>query len=167
RQLAWALGGLGIGAVLAIIAAQTGRAPTIALVAPAVVAGVGGFVARVWVLQRAATARVARVASELPTVLEFLTLSLSAGEGILDSIRRVSGRGNGELSAEFAHVSAQVAAGAPLARALTELADGIRLPALTRFIDQATGALERGTPLVDTLRAQAQDAREDRKSTRL
>ncbi|HRQ00380.1 MAG TPA: type II secretion system F family protein [Terrimesophilobacter sp.] len=163
RQLAWALGGLGIGAVLAIIAAQTGRAPTIALVALVGVAGVGGFVARDWLLQRAAKARLARVASELPTVLEFLTLSLAAGEGILDSIRRVSGRGNGELSAEFTNVSAQVAAGVPLARALTELADGIRLPALTRCIEQVTGALDRGTPLVETLRAQAQDARDQAK----
>lgn len=163
QQLVWALCGLAVGVVLAALAAGSGSAPTVALLGLALVGAAAGFVARDWVLQRAAKARLARVASELPTVLEFLTLSLAAGEGILDSIRRVSGRGNGELSAEFSHVAAQVAAGVPLARALTDLADGIRLPALTRFIDQATGALERGTPLVDTLRAQAQDARDQAK----
>jgi len=163
RQLAWGVGGLLLGALAAIAIAQASTAPTIALVGIVAVLGVGGFLASDWLLQRKATARLARIASELPTVLEFLTLSLSAGEGILDSIRRVSGRGRGELSAEFAHVVAQVASGVSLTRALTELADGIRLPALTRCVEQVTGALERGTPLVETLRAQAQDARDHAK----
>src|SRR5690606_15667484 len=162
RQLAWTLGGLAAGVVLAIAAAQ-GNSPTVALVGLVIVGGAAGFVACDWALQRAARARLSRVASELPTVLEFMTLSLAAGEGILDSIRRVSGRGSGELSAEFAHVAAQVAVGVPLTRALHELADGIRLPALTRLIEQVTGALDRGAPLVETLRAQAQDARDQSK----
>lgn len=163
RQLAWTVGGLLLGALTAIALAQSSTAPTIALVGIVAVLGVGGFLASDWLLQRKATVRLTRIASELPTVLEFLTLSLSAGEGILDSIRRVSGRGRGELSAEFAHVVAQVASGVSLTRALTELADGIRLPALTRCVEQVTGALERGTPLVETLRAQAQDARDHAK----
>lgn len=160
RQLAWAIGGLIAGVLLALALAPARTAPPVALAGIVAVCTIGGFLASDWMLQRKAAARLARIASELPTVLEFLTLSLSAGEGILDSIRRVSGRGRGELSAEFAHVVAQVAAGVPLTRALTELADGIRLPALTRCVEQVTGALERGTPLVETLRAQAQDARE-------
>ncbi|MBX3093457.1 MAG: type II secretion system F family protein [Cryobacterium sp.] len=170
RQLAWAIGGLIAGVLLAVALAQAGAAQAsaaqstattpLALAGVVAVGAVGGFLASDWMLQRRARARLRRIAGELPTVLEFLTLSLSAGEGILDSIRRVSGRGRGELSAEFAHVVARVAAGVPLTRALTELADGIRLPALTRCVDQVAGALERGTPLVETLRAQAQDARD-------
>lgn len=163
RQVAWALAGLGVGTVAAIAAYRSAGTPVAALVGLVAVAGITGFAACDWALQRAARARLARVASELPTVLEFLTLSLAAGEGILDSIRRVAGRGNGVLSTEFAHVSAEVAAGVPLARALTELADSIRLPALTRCVEQVTGALDRGTPLVETLRAQAQDARDQAK----
>lgn len=160
RQLVWAIGGLGAGVLLAIVLGRASTAAPIALAGIVVLCGVGGFLVSDWMLQRRAAARLTRIASELPTVLEFLTLSLSAGEGILDSIRRVSGRGRGELTAEFAHVVAQVTTGVSLTRALTELADGIRLPALTRCVEQVTGALERGTPLVDTLRAQAQDARD-------
>lgn len=160
RQLAWAIGGLLAGVLLAVVLAQTSTAAPLALAGIVALCGIGGFLTSDWMLQRAARARLSRIASELPTVLEFLTLSLSAGEGILDSIRRVSGRGRGELSAEFAHVVAQVAAGVPLTRALTELAGGIRLPALTRCVEQVTGALDRGTALVETLRAQAQDARD-------
>jgi tight adherence protein C len=37
------------------------------------------------------------------------------------------------------------------------------MPPLTRAIEQITGALERGTPLAEVLRAQAQDAREGAK----
>jgi tight adherence protein C len=53
--------------------------------------------------------------------------------------------------------------GVPLAESLNILASGMRLPALTRCFDQVTGALERGSPLAEVLRAQAQDARDDAK----
>ena len=43
----------------------------------------------------------------------------------------------------------------PLSRALIELSDRIRVPSLTRTVEQLTGALERGSPLAETLRARA------------
>ena len=103
------------------------------------------------------------MAEELPTVLEFLTLRLSAGEGILDSIRRVSRVSRGELSRELATVTADVATGMPLAQTLSRLAADLELPPFTRCVEQLVGALERGTPLVEVLRAQAQDVRDDAK----
>jgi tight adherence protein C len=96
-------------------------------------------------------------------VLEFLTLSLSAGEGILDSIRRVSRVSHGELAGEFGAVVAAVNTGLPLGESLAALTNGVRLPAVTRCVEQITGALERGTPLSDVLRAQAQDSRDEAK----
>ena len=62
---------------------------------------------------------------------------------------------------------AEVNAGVPLSDALSACARAIELPALTRAIDQLVGALDRGTPLVGVLRAQAQDAREEEKRTLL
>jgi tight adherence protein C len=56
-----------------------------------------------------------------------------------------------------------VASGLPLGSTLTTLARELQLPAFTRAVDQITGALERGTPLADVLRAQAQDSRDDAK----
>jgi tight adherence protein C len=123
----------------------------------------GGVVARDFVLQRAARRRLARLASELPVILEFLTLSLSAGEGILDAIRRVARTSSGELAGELAGVVASTNTGLPFSETLTALAATLDLPPFSRTVEQLTGALERGTPLAEVLRAQAQDARDDAK----
>jgi tight adherence protein C len=70
---------------------------------------------------------------------------------------------HGELAAEFGEVVAAVNTGLPLGDSLASLADEVRLPALTRCVEQVTGALERGTPLAEVLRAQAQDSRDEAK----
>ncbi len=64
------------------------------------------------------------------------------------------------FSGELRATLASVRAGTPLARALEQLADRTGLPSLTRFAEGVAVAVERGTPLADVLRAQAQDVRE-------
>jgi tight adherence protein C len=163
RQLLWGASGLAIGVLVDIAVARSRDVPAIAQLGIVVLGGVAGVVIRDYLLQRAAKARVARMAEELPLVLEFLTLSLAAGEGILDAIRRVSRISKGELSRELASVTADVATGMPLAETLTRLSDALELTPFTRCVEQIVGALERGTPLVEVLRAQAQDVRDDSK----
>ncbi len=167
RQLMWGLSGLAIGAIISVALAPLTTLPFAVHLTIVVIAGMGGVVARDYLLQRSAKARCARIASELPVVLEFLTLSLSAGEGILDSFRRVSAKSRGELAGELGGVVAEVHSGSALAESLQRLADGIQMPELTRCTDQIIGALERGTPLSEVLRAQAQDTREQSKRTLL
>ncbi|MFP7760893.1 type II secretion system F family protein [Marisediminicola sp. LYQ134] len=163
RQLSSGILGL-IGGVAAsaVIGAVTTPPPG-ALVGVTVAAGVTAVVALDYRLQRTARARLDRMTNELPTVLEFLTLSLSAGEGILDAIRRVSRISRGELSVELATTVADANTGVPFGESLARLADTVRLPALSRAVEQILGALDRGTPLAEVLRAQAQDARDDAK----
>ena len=96
-------------------------------------------------------------------MLEFLALSLSAGEGILDAVRRVSQVSGGELSRELARVVSSVNTGLPFGETLGVLARELELPPFTRCVDQILGALDRGTPLSEVLQAQAQDAREESK----
>ena len=96
-------------------------------------------------------------------MLEFLTLSLSAGEGVLDAVRRVSRISRGELAVELSGTVAAVNTGLPFGESLQKLAADLQLPPLTRAVEQIVGALERGTPLAEVLRAQAQDARDDAK----
>jgi tight adherence protein C len=163
RQLVWAASAAAIAVVLGLALGSLQSVPVAAEVALVIVASVGAFVGRGYLLQRSATARVARMTKELPTVLEFMTLSLSAGEGILDAIRRVARVSHGELASELATVTHDVSAGFPLADALVRLSSQLQVAPLTRAIEQITGALERGTPLADVLRAQAQDARDDAK----
>ena len=163
RQLVWATTAAGLAVVVAVVGAQFTPVNPGTAAAFVVVAAVLGFLGRDYVLQRQAARRSARIADELPTVLEFLTLSLSAGEGILDGLRRVSRVSSGELAGELGGVTTAVASGLPLSITLTTLARELQLPAFTRAVEQITGALERGTPLADVLRAQAQDSRDDSK----
>jgi tight adherence protein C len=163
RQLLWAAGGGVVAIAGGIVVGATQAVPFGAPAAFVVVAAVAGFLLRDHLLQRAARARMRRMASELPTVLEFLTLSLSAGEGILDATRRIARISRGELAAELSSVPREVSTGVPLVESLEQLSDALQLAPLTRAIDQVTGAIERGTPLAEVLRAQAQDSRETAK----
>jgi tight adherence protein C len=164
RQLGWALVGIGVGAVVVIVLALTGRlsVPTGAM--PLLC---GAAAASAYDLQLSARARARRVrlTDELPTTLEFLALCLSAGEGFLDALRRVAAVGSGELTGELRRVVLAVGTGSPLSDALTEMARRLDLTALSRAVDQVIAALEHGAPLAAVLHAQAGDAREDAKRT--
>ena len=151
------------GAVGGLVAAQTRPLSPVVLLALPVVTALAAVLVRDQLLARAARSRVQRMTSELPTVLEFLSLSLSAGEGILDSLRRVGRADAGELPRELGGVVTAVASGIPLSVALESLSRELAIPPLARAVDQVIGALERGSPLVEVLRAQAQDCRDEAK----
>jgi tight adherence protein C len=163
RQLVWATAAAGIAVVASLAFGSIQAVPFAAPVALVLVAAVVGFLGRDYLLQRSARDRLRRMTKELPTVLEFLTLSLSAGESILDALRRIGRISTGELAGELSTVSRDVSTGLPLADSLDRLSNQLRMPPLTRAVEQITGALERGTPLAEVLRAQAQDARENAK----
>lgn len=161
-QLLCTVGGLAVGGALVIMFALAGRfAPGLALL-PAL-AAVGGWIACDARLSQAGRARVRRIEEELPTVLDFVALCLAAGEGIFDALRRVGHIGTGELTSEIRRAVLSVSAGQPLADALLALGQRMRIPALTRSLDQIVAALERGAPLAHVMRDQALDAREDAK----
>lgn len=162
RQLGWVLVGIVTGALTVIVLAITERmSPPIALL-PVVFGATAGVGYETQLTARVARRR-ARLTDELPTTLEFLALCLSAGEGFLDSLRRVAAVGSGELTGEFRRAVLAVGTGSPLADALVEMAGRLHLPGLTRAIDQVVAALEHGAPLSAVLHAQAGDAREDAK----
>lgn len=163
RQLVWAAVAGGVGVAVAIGANRLQEVPVVAQAGIVILFAIGGFVGRDYLLQRDAKARLARMEAELPTVLEFLTLSLSAGEGILDAVRRISRISRGELARELALVVAETNSGVPFTDAVTRTATALQLAPFSRFTEQLAGALERGTPLAEVLRAQAQDARDQAK----
>ena len=163
QQLIAVLGGAMLGVVFDVTIANAQQVPLIAQAVLVVVGGVVGITLRDYLLQRSAKSRIRRLTAELPVVLEFLALSLSAGEGILDAVRRVSHVSGGELSRELARVVTSVNTGLPFGDTLGVLARELELPPFTRCVDQILGALDRGTPLSEVLQAQAQDAREESK----
>lgn len=165
EQLAWGATSFAAAVLLALFAPGFETLPTpVRILAPLLAAAVG-VLARDWALQRSAARRLARISEELPTVLEFLTLSLTAGEGMLDALRRIARIGSGELPQEFKAVVAAVGTGVPLADAITTLRDELDHPALSRALDQVLGALDRGAPLATVLASQAGDARDQAKRT--
>jgi tight adherence protein C len=154
---------LGLGAAVGAAAGMMFRSGALVQLGLPLATAALALVGRDWLLARRARRRLERMREELPTVLEFLMLALAAGEGLPDAVRRIARIGSGELASELAAVTAEVRTGVPFAVALSRLSRELRLPPLTRAIEHLVAASERGAPLIDVLRAQAEDARSEAK----
>jgi tight adherence protein C len=161
EQVVWGVVGAAAGGVLGVAAGVGGDGvsvvPVLSLV---VVGGLLGVLGRDRWLTSQVARREQRMLAEFPTVAELLALSVAAGEGAVGALERVSRTCRGELSAELRRTLADARAGATLVQALEGLAARTSLPSLARFVDGVAVAVERGTPLAEVLRAQAQDVRE-------
>ncbi len=159
-QVLWGVVGLAAGLVLSLLLASTRGTPPLVLALLVLVCGVSGVLGRDALLSRQVRQHEARLLAELPTVAELLALAVVAGEGPVGALERVVRSTRGALADELATTLADARAGTPLTRALERLADRTGLAPLTRFAEGVAVAVERGTPLADVLRAQAQDVRE-------
>jgi len=160
EQVVWGVGGGLVGIALSAllwVAKGIGVVPSVLVVFCSVGAGI---VARDQLLSRAATKREQRMLQEFPTVAELLALAVGAGEGAIGALERVCRLSHGELSNELRTCLAHARTGANLPAALQGLADRTGLVSLARFVDGIVVAVERGTPLAQVLRSQAQDVRE-------
>jgi len=158
-QVAWGAAGLAGGLALALLLGATRGGAPAALAALVLVVGLLAVLARDRLLTHEVRRRESRLLAELPTVAELLALAVGAGEGAAGALERVAAATRGSLSDELRATLADARAGAPLTAALDRLADRTGLPALRRFAEGVAVAVERGTPLADVLRAQAQDVR--------
>ena len=160
EQVLWGAIGLLVGMVVGSLV-LLGQGGSVVRAVIIVLCGVGvGVVARDQWLSREANVRERRMLSEFPTIAELLALAVGAGEGAVGALERVCRLSHGELSAELGRCLADARAGANLPTALQGLADRTGGMSLSRFVDGMVIAVERGTPLADVLRAQAQDVRE-------
>jgi tight adherence protein C len=161
EQVVWgvlgAVGGLGLGVLVGLGDRGLPVVPVVALV---VIGGLLGVLGRDQRLSSQVRRREQLMLAEFPTVAELLALSVGAGEGAVGALERVSRTCRGELSVELRRTLADARAGASLVQALEGVAARTSLPSLARFVDGVAIAVERGTPLADVLRAQAQDVRE-------
>jgi tight adherence protein C len=161
EQVLWgvagAVGGAGFG-IAVVVARDSSAVPVLLLTAIGLGLGVTG---RDHLLSVQAVRRERRMLAEFPTVAELLALAVGAGEGAVGALERVCRLSHGELADELRRCLADARAGANLPDALQGLADRTGLPSLRRFVDGIVVAVQRGTPLADVLRAQAQDVREE------
>lgn len=163
EQVIW--GSIGLVAGFAVAAAAVGlrgSSPVVGfgIIALGVLLGVLG---RDYMLNVEIRRRASRMAREFPTIADLLALAVAAGESPIAAMERVARSSHGALARELAATVAEVRAGATPAQALSTLADRAPLEAVGRFGEGVAVAIERGTPLAEVLRAQAQDARETSK----
>ena len=160
EQVVWGVTGGVLGVVLATLMWLRDGGSVIRLVLLVFCAVGVGIVARDQMLTRSANKREQQMLAEFPTVAELLALAVGAGEGATGALERVCRLSQGELAAELRQCISDARAGANLPTALQGLADRTGLVSLARFVDGIVVAVERGTPLADVLRSQAQDVRE-------
>jgi len=153
--------GLGVALVLSLLLLAGGGADQPVALLLICAAGVFvGVLSRDYLLSRAVGRREETILAELPVVAELLALAVSAGEGPVAALERVARTAKGELGRELGRALTEARTGVPLVVALDNVARRTNVPPLARFTDGFAVALERGTPLADVLRAQAEDARE-------
>ncbi len=160
EQVIWGIVGGVIGICLGVLAVVTRGTSALPVVLLVLFSAVVGVIARDQWLSTEANRREQRMLTEFPTIAELLALAVSAGEGATGALDRVCRLSRGELSGELGACLADARAGANLQTALQGLADRTGLISLARFVDGIVVAVERGTPLAEVLRAQAQDVRE-------
>ena len=160
EQLLW---GTSAAALVGVLAAFAAGGSLLSATAAMPLAAAGGAVGRDLWLTRQIAARRDRVREELPVAIDLLTLAIMAGESVPAAFGRVGGLLEGEVAAEFRRAFGSLKAGTPVSDAIAEV--GQRLPhaSAARLVDSLTTAIDRGSPLAETLRAQADDVREARR----
>jgi tight adherence protein C len=99
-----------------------------------------------------------RIDSDFPSVVEMLTLAISAGETPLSSLERISKRGRGPLVDELKSVVQDVKQGLPFQHSLDLMGRRVESSAVRRFIDALVIAISRGAPLIEVLHSHAREA---------
>ena len=163
EQLLWAVMGFTAATGLVIIAAASGRFNPFLAVVAVLGTALGGFLFRDYWLGAQIKRREKRMMAEFPSLAELMALAVSAGESATGALDRVCRSSHGELAKEFELVLGETRAGKPLVEALQRFSSRTDLGPLVRFVDGIIVAVERGTPLADVLRAQAQDVRDTAK----
>nr|WP_231713069.1 type II secretion system F family protein [Arthrobacter sp. zg-Y769] len=149
-----------VGGAAGVLLAGSGRIGVASVALGTCACAVAGFLLRDYLLTRQIERRNSRILAEFPSLAEMMALAVGAGESAVGALERISTAAQGELADEFNRVLAQTRSGRPLTGALQDFSDRLRLAPLTRFVDGVTVAVDRGTPLADVMRAQAQDVRD-------
>jgi tight adherence protein C len=159
-QVLWGAGGLAVAMVVsALLWSQRGTSVPLLLV----ICGIGFVAGVLWCdnrLSSRVTAHERELQAEFPVVADLLALAVAAGESPVAGLERIMQVCHGALSDDLATVVADIRTGTPMAQAFDRLAARTGVTSIARFAEGLAIAVERGTPLVDVLHAQAADVRE-------
>lgn len=160
EQVIWGSVGLAASTTIILTLAASGSFNPMLAVLIVFGSAAGGYLLRDYLLGVEIRKRESRILAEFPSLAELMALAVSAGESATGALERICRTGHGELTKEFARVLAETRAGMPLLQSLQHFSNRTQLAPLVRFVDGISVAVERGTPLADVLRAQAQDVRD-------
>jgi tight adherence protein C len=135
--------------------------------ASTIISGFGGFGTYLLIdrhLSREVVAYRLAIESEFASIVEMLTLSLSAGETPLSAITRISLRAHGLLAMEFGRVIDSVHQGISFHDSLDALGRRVDSVVIRRFVDSLITAMLRGAPLVEVLQRHAAEARQNQRN---
>jgi tight adherence protein C len=110
------------------------------------------------------SAKLERALFELPELMDLITVSLRAGDGVYRSFATVIPRCDGEIAREFSKAIKAVEYGAAFGAEIRRVAEVLPHPQVAEFVAKVSISLERGTPLAQMLSEQALSVREEIKS---
>lgn len=160
RQLFWGAAGFTGAALLATLVWSIRGGSVPALLVLCVVGFLSGVLGCDNRLSAQLRAREERMREEFPVVADLLALAVAAGESPVAGLERVARVVQGSLGEELGRVLADIRTGSQVAAAFDALAARTGVSSIARFAEGLAVAVERGTPLVDVLHAQASDVRE-------
>lgn len=160
RQLVWMCVGFATATTVALLVWSHGRGAVLPLLFFSVFGGVAGALACDQGLSIQVFRREKALRAELPVVADLLALAVAAGESPVAGLERVVRVVHGALGDELAAVLADIRTGSSATAAFDALVARTGVASVARFAEGLSVALERGTPVVDVLHAQAADVRE-------
>lgn len=123
---------------------------------------VGWYYPTLWLSERRNKRR-RLVIKDLPTYLDFITMSVEAGANITGGMEQATQKGpTGPLKQEFTRLLRDIRSGLPRAEALRRMAERMDMSQISSFTGTLIQADRVGASLGATLRAQAVQRREER-----
>lgn len=160
QEIICALAGVVAGSVCTALAAMQYNLSVVFSILVVICCGVLGYALRGWWLGEQIHRRARKILTQFPTVAEVLALTVGAGESTTGAIERISRICHGVIGDEFVKTLNDIHAGTPMVQAMQNMSDRMQVGTIARFVDAIVVATERGTPLAQVLRDQAQDVRD-------
>lgn len=160
QEIICAISGLVAGSALMALGASRYHLSLVFSMLVVLGCGLLGFILRGWWLGEQVHRRARKILTQFPTVADVLALTVGAGESTTGAIERISRICHGVIGEEFTKTLNDIHAGTPMVQAMQNMSDRMQVGAMTRFVDAIVVATERGTPLAQVLRDQAQDVRD-------
>ena len=107
------------------------------------------------------SAKLERALFELPELIDLISVSLRAGDGIYRSFDTVIPRCDGEIAREISKALKAVEYGAAFGSEIKRVAEVLPHPQVAEFVAKVSTSLERGTPLAQMLSEQGMSVREE------